>query len=854
MPASKRIQWKRKWLCLSPLLMGLITCGLAAESTTQNQQWTFERTESADGTPRNDALEQGDLLYATAMKHLEVIAQNTKDTHKNDNIKATFGSITSMAGYKSVKSMLQELVTSSIYGYADSENWGSESSQSSQRLKVATQLLKKAGEEYEHYDALYVLANMHFFAQYTQKRDIKTAYRYYQALADTGNATAQQMVGFMYSTGIGGAVKRDQAKALLHHTFAAHGGDTAAEMTLGYRSLLGIGADQKCDDAVYYYKRVAEKAVKYYLSGPPGGRSPLLPKVRLSDEDGGVYGYGASVMTDRRYRVNGGSSEKSVSIEEVLQYWRYLAQTKADFEAQLTLGQVYYQGTRSITQNFKDAFGFFRQVTDKIPAGKLNEAFITSSRGKAIGQAAGFLGRMYWRGEGVEPNVKTAYQWFELGAQFGDANSQNGLGMMYMEGIVVSRNREKAIEYFKKAANQENPDAQVNLAVEYMRHESTLPMAIRLFTMAADAKHILAYWNLAQLNYAGVGLKASCQMAVSFYKSIAERGDWLNPTVETAYKLYTKGDREGALIYYMLAAEKGYEVAQSNVAYLLDTDKQLLKLSMLGIMEAPPRNKEEEELALIYWSRSANQNNVDSRVKMGDYYYRGIGTHVDYEKAAACYRVAAEIEFSPLAMWNLGWMYENGIGVSKDFHLAKRSYDNALNANPDAYLPVKLSLVKLYVRYYWEWLRGGEVGQGLQDSTPKDNLNLGKPDTVEILNQEARRRKEIEAHDNERGHWDIGAEEELRRKYSKHMKQMEREEGEDYMDSSSGFGDDYRDEEYSDEDELMESLMILGLCLLVGWLVYVRQFRFGNQRGNEPARGLDNPLAQQAEAREDEHP
>jgi TPR repeat protein len=72
-----------------------------------------------------------------------------------------------------------------------------------------------------------------------------------------------------------------------------------------------------------------------------------------------------------------------------------------------------------------------------------------------------------------------------------------------------------------------------------------------------------------------------------------------------------------------------------------------------------------ERLALIYWTRSANQGNVDSRVKMGDYYFKGFGTEVNYEKAAACYQVAAEVELSAMAMWNLGWMHENGIGVAK---------------------------------------------------------------------------------------------------------------------------------------------------------------------------------------------
>jgi len=39
------------------------------------------------------------------------------------------------------------------------------------------------------------------------------AFEKYKQLADlTGNSTAQNMVGFMYATGIGGAVERDQSK------------------------------------------------------------------------------------------------------------------------------------------------------------------------------------------------------------------------------------------------------------------------------------------------------------------------------------------------------------------------------------------------------------------------------------------------------------------------------------------------------------------------------------------------------------------------------------------------------------------------------------------------------------------
>lgn len=121
---------------------------------------------------------------------------------------------------------------------------------------------------------------------------------------------------------------------------------------------------------------------------------------------------------------------------------------------------------------------------------------------------------------------------------------------------------------------------------------------------------------------------------------------------------------------------------------------------------------------------------------MGDYYYHGLGDTgedqaVRWEKALKYYQSAADTQMSALAMWNLGWMYENGVGVPQvcnshlnlqtlclrsclqDFHLAKRHYDSALQTNSEAYLPVLLSLVKLHVRSLWHTLRGGKNGLDL---------------------------------------------------------------------------------------------------------------------------------------------
>ncbi len=52
-------------------------------------------------------------------------------------------------------------------------------------------------------------------------------------------------------------------------------------------------------------------------------------------------------------------------------------------------------------------------------------------------------------------------------------------------------------------------------------------------------------------------------------------------------------------------------------------------------------------------------------MKLGDYYYYGMGTEVSWDSAATQYRIASDKLSSPQAMFNLGYMYEHGEGVEK---------------------------------------------------------------------------------------------------------------------------------------------------------------------------------------------
>jgi SEL1 protein len=53
------------------------------------------------------------------------------------------------------------------------------------------------------------------------------------------------------------------------------------------------------------------------------------------------------------------------------------------------------------------------------------------------------------------------------------------------------------------------------------------------------------------------------------FKNVAERGRWSEMLMD-AHNMHKEGNAQGALLKYALLAELGYEVAQSNVAFILD--------------------------------------------------------------------------------------------------------------------------------------------------------------------------------------------------------------------------------------------------------------------------------------------
>ncbi|XP_033216248.1 protein sel-1 homolog 1 isoform X2 [Belonocnema kinseyi] len=490
----------------------------------------------------------------------------------------------------------------------------------------------------------------------SSSQDIPAALQIFKELSETGLPSAHMGMGFLYATGLGG-VNASQGKTLLHYTVAALGGDTRAQMALGYRHWAGITTPASCERALDFYRKVANKvAEEVSLSG-----GPVVQRVRLLDEHENP-GYSSGILD-----------------QDLIEYYQLLAD-KGDIQAQVGLGQLHYQGGRGVPLDHQRALHYFQHAADA---------------GNPVAMA--FLGKIYLEGSDiVKQDNETAYKYFKKAAELGNPVGQSGLGLMYLYGRGVDRDTSKALQYFSQAADQGWVDGQLQLGNMYFSGTGVrrdYKLANKYFNLASQSGHVLAFYNLAQMHATGTGMMRSCPAAVELLKNVAERGKWSDQLM-AAHTDYREGRIDEAFVTYALLAEMGYEVAQSNAAFILDRGETSILTEEEGLVRA-----------LQLWARAAAQGYSAAQVKLGDAHYYGRGTRVDYEAAASHYRSASEQQHNAQAMFNLGYMHERGLGLAQDRHLAKRCYDLAAEASPDARIPVTLALMKLFLLFGLDYLQ-----------------------------------------------------------------------------------------------------------------------------------------------------
>jgi len=531
------------------------------------------------------------------------------------------------------------------------------------------------------------------------QRNLTEAVALFTEAATRGDANSQYALGALYWNlfeGDPAEMRRKEALGILHLYAASVAGHPGAVMAMGYRHLEGYGVPKSCNTAALNYIEVARRVADVYSAGMP----QAVELIRL-----GVDGKDRKTMS---------ASEVNLFIEIA---------SSGDKEIAAAVGKRHLLGIDGFKQSYKTALHHLQIAADR-----------------SHGGANALLGYMYCLGLGVEKSLDVAYSYFVQAAAKDESLGHNGLGYIYFHGTKVHEpNVEKAFKHFNDSAYLASADGMFNLGSMYLTGTGTpvsFQKAAHWYTQALDRGHTPAAYTLAVMHLNGIGTVRNCKIAVDLLKKVCERGSWVSQKLQEAYHLQETQPNAAAWLFLRLA-EAGHEVAQMNVAHLLDTHSAQL---LFHGSDTTGTSEEAEARALgkihaqRHYEMSAAQGNALSELRLGDFAYYGWGIRADdtakddwnnddidvlalaeepvnfvhqeadpelsvvHYKRTSNMRITGEWmqPFVARASFNLGFMYQFGVGVARDAPLARRYYRRCSEVDPHGVqVPVTIMLAAL---------------------------------------------------------------------------------------------------------------------------------------------------------------
>lgn len=309
--------------------------------------------------------------------------------------------------------------------------------------------------------------------------------------------------------------------------------------------------------------------------------------------------------------------------------------------------------------NLKDAYELYEeglQYYNQNDFAKAVELF-TSAADNGSAEALCKLGVCFLNGEGVEKNLKAAFDCFFEAANKGVVEAQNRLGVRYGRGEGVEKDEMEAVRWYKIAAEQGYDKAQFNLGFCYKNGsgvEKDEKAAFEWYKKAAEQGDAKAQWRLGACYKNGTDVEKDEKAAFEWYKKAAEQGyDKAQNSLGECYRFGygVEIDEKKAFALYIEAAKNGNRVAAYNIGECYQNAQGTEK---------------DNRTAAAWYEKSAELGYAHSQCVIGDFHLDGLGSYVKDEAAAAeWYRKAADQDFAE-AQYKLGVLYEDGRGVPEN--------------------------------------------------------------------------------------------------------------------------------------------------------------------------------------------
>ena len=358
-------------------------------------------------------------------------------------------------------------------------------------------------------------------------------------------------------------------------------------------------------------------------------------------------------------------------------------------DAQSALGEVFYYGSRGFRRNLTKAAEFYE---------------MGANRGDA--QMLFNLGVVKLRGQGVTVNADEARDLLKKSAELGFAPAYNALG--YYE-LNTRQNKSGAVDYFRFAAEHDDRDGLYNFgfALENGLTPGTvgdLKSAMPYYISAANKGHPGACVIAGDAFTLGHYVERDVKISIIYYKFVADQNPEIGLHLRSGLDGYFENAWHQSLLNYLLAAEAGMEIAQYNTALLCEWDWERVS------------QHTQVDCAWRYYNHSAKLEWVPSLIKSGDNHWYGITTEKNITTAAQLYSQAATKEQNPRAIYNLAYLVENNYPLDgfnwMNFHpssvnpgnltVAAALYRKCRDASDEASIPCSLGLMRVAVKMAWE--------------------------------------------------------------------------------------------------------------------------------------------------------
>ncbi|RHZ87354.1 hypothetical protein Glove_37g97 [Diversispora epigaea] len=253
------------------------------------------------------------------------------------------------------------------------------------------------------------------------------------------------------------------------------------------------------------------------------------------------------------------------------------------------IGFFYLYGIGTVIDS-KMAFEFFSLATNEITDMR-NVSFTNPSSTKKlyeINKEIGFiyLANLYLDGQGVEKNMKKAFQIYSKVADQGSLIALNKVAYSYGNGFGIEKNEETAFKLYLKSAEEGYLVAQYNVGYCYTNGKGVLKdetIGFEWYIKSALAGNIWAMCNTGHCYDYGIGVSKDVKEAFKWYLIAAEKE---YPLAQYNLGCYANGygiveDQAKSFEWFKKAAVNGYTNAQYLVGKYFhegyETKKDIIK-------------------------------------------------------------------------------------------------------------------------------------------------------------------------------------------------------------------------------------------------------------------------------------